>query len=644
MANRLGSLSESNLRLQEQDIEQQYAELTAKVEQLQQIGAEGGLGFQGEESLPIIVSSSAQWLVAYKKIKELHATDAWRADVKQMKESVEPLFLRVWNSLIDLDRAIEARADADMQTLGGATETQSRIFWMVTTLCVVFIVAGFFALERMVLRPLWRVSLALKAEASGNEKVELPATSAAETQHLLDAFAEMRKQVQSRQTVLEHQAMHDGLTNLPNRTLLSDRLQQAIHTAKRRQRALAVMILDLDRFKEVNDTLGHEVGDRLLTEVASRMSNLLRDTDTIARFGGDEFCVLLTETDPLRAQQVAQRLIGALEEPVIVGEQHLLIGASIGIAAFPQHGDTPQTLIQRADVAMYVAKRNRTGYSIYDADNDQHSVQRLALVSDLRDAIDGDTLELHYQPKIALGDGNVVGVEALLRWHHPKLGRIPPDQIIPLAEQTGLIRPLTRWVLGTALRQCTAWKQERIDLHVAVNLSPYCLQDNELADWISQWFRNNPATTSDLVLEITESAMMSDPNKAIEVLTRFDEMGISISVDDFGTGFSSLACLKKLPIDELKVDRSFVMDMMANDNDAVIVRSTIDLAHNLGLRVVAEGVEDVEKLEYLKILRCDFAQGYHISRPVPAQELKAWYRSHAAGTFRPVMRNESATA
>jgi diguanylate cyclase (GGDEF)-like protein len=409
--------------------------------------------------------------------------------------------------------------------------------------------------------------------------------------------------------------------------MLENMLAKAIQLAQSWMQPFALLMIDLDRFKEVNDTLGHEIGDRLLKEIARRLATITRDPEGVARFGGDEFCMIIPNATEHDAREAACQIVTVLDREIEIGPHQLLVGASVGIALYPQDGDTAQTLLQHADVAMYEAKRNRTGHAVYDAVSDQHSVRRLSLVRELRDAIDHGGLELYYQPKIAIATSEFTGVEALLRWTHPTHGRIPPDQIIAVAEQTGLIRPLTRWVLDAALGQCEAWREDGLNISVAVNLSANCILDQQLIDWIHVWFSRRTVPSSRLVLEVTEGAMMADPAKSVEVLLQFAKMGIGVSVDDYGTGFSSLAYLKRLPINELKIDRSFVMEMLSNENDAVIVRSTVELAHSLGLRVVAEGVEDAQVLDLLATLGCDYAQGYHVCRPVPAAELLTWWKT-----------------
>ncbi|HUK55548.1 MAG TPA: EAL domain-containing protein [Nitrospiria bacterium] len=423
---------------------------------------------------------------------------------------------------------------------------------------------------------------------------------------------------------LEYQALHDTLTDLPNRTLVLDRLRQAIHSADREGRPLALLLMDLDHFKDVNDALGHHHGDLLLKQVGPRVLSVLRESDTVARLGGDEFAVLLPATDIDGATVAAQKILEALDRPFVVEGFFLEVGASIGIALFPEHGDDVDRLMRRADVAMYSAKQSSSGFAVYVSEHDRHSPSRLALMAEMRHAVERREFVLYYQPKIDLKTRQTTGVEALIRWRHPERGLIPPDEFITLAEHTGFIKQLTLWVLENALGQWRAWRRSGIDLSVAVNLSARSLQDPQLPDQITGLLQSSGALPAGLELEITESAIMADPARAMEILTRLRSKNIRFSIDDFGAGYSSLGYLKKLPVDEVKVDKSFVLGMAANADDAVIVRSTIDLAHNLGLKVVAEGVESREVLERLVEMGCDAAQGYYMSRPIPAEELARW--------------------
>ncbi len=445
-----------------------------------------------------------------------------------------------------------------------------------------------------------------------------------------------RKQAEEelrRQAALnEYQALHDALTGLPNRTLFRDRIQQAILTAEREGGGVAVLMMDLDRFKEINDTLGHHSGDALLRELAARLHDALRANDTVARLGGDEFGVLLSmESDRASVVHVIERLREAVERPVVLDGLPLGVEASIGVALYPDHADDVDSLVQQADVAMYTAKEENSSYAFYDAETVDYDPARLTLVGELRRALDQRELVLYYQPKAALSDGNVSSVEALLRWIHPVRGLVPPDDFIPLAQQTGLMKPLTLYVLDEALAQCRAWEETGIRLSVAVNLSTRNLLDVDFPDDVTRLLTKWGVDPALLELEITESTMLADPVRTKVVLDRLAGLGVRLSIDDFGTGYSSLAYLKRLPVNELKIDRSFVMNMSRDEDDAVIVRSTIDLGRNLGLEVVAEGVEDEETWRKLGSLGCHVAQGYYLSRPVPAEELTAWLRGRRAG-------------
>jgi diguanylate cyclase (GGDEF)-like protein/PAS domain S-box-containing protein len=430
----------------------------------------------------------------------------------------------------------------------------------------------------------------------------------------------------AQQEALRYQATHDALTDLPNRNLLQERIEDALIAARRSSWSVAFLLLDLDRFKEINDTLGHHVGDLLLRKIARRLEGAIRESDTIARLGGDEFAVLLPATGLEKARQLARGLIQSLEEPFQVEGLSLQVETSVGITMYPENGNTSAVLVRRADVAMYVAKRERTGLAIYDPEQDFTSIRLLALTSDLRRAIQDGELRLHYQPKLSARTGGVAGVEALARWRHPEHGDIAPDEFIGLAEHSGLIRPLTTWVMETALKRCAEWRNQGIELPLSINLSARNLLDESLPKTLNDLLGATGTPRGTLTLEITESVIMEDPVRAKEVLTELHELGITISIDDFGTGYSSLGYLRNLPADELKIDRSFVMEMDRHPEDSKIVRSTIELAHNLGLRVVAEGVQSRQVWEELKRLGCDYGQGYFFSRPLPGERIAEWCR------------------
>ena len=425
----------------------------------------------------------------------------------------------------------------------------------------------------------------------------------------------------------EHQASHDALTGLANRSRFSTLVSDAIGKGLPHDESLGVMLLDLNRFKEVNDTLGHHVGDLLLTQVAERLREVLRSADVIARLGGDEFCVLLSDSDEADCIGAANRTREALEQPFHLAGLELFVGASVGIAMYPEHADRPELLLQRADVAMYAAKRSHVNCVVYETELDEHSHQSLALAAALRTALEARELQVHYQPKADVGTGRVVGVEALVRWIHPERGFVPPDEFIPLAEHTGLINALTEQVFDQAIAQLQQWHDVGRNIGVAVNVAAATILTTDFVDGLRARLDRANLPRHALTLEITESQVMADPARAAAVLEALRTAGVRVSIDDFGTGYSSLSQLKRLPVDELKIDRSFVFTMCSDSDDAVIVRSTIELAHNLGLQVVAEGVEDAATWDELARLGCDLAQGYYLSRPVPPADLNAWLES-----------------
>jgi diguanylate cyclase (GGDEF)-like protein len=412
---------------------------------------------------------------------------------------------------------------------------------------------------------------------------------------------------------------------LPNRDQFLDQLTGAIDAAAKDGSACAVLMLDLDRFKHVNDVLGHSFGDALLREVAHRLESvLLRRGDSVARLGGDEFAVLLRGQDITQARVIAERLRQALEVPMQVERQAIDMSAGIGVAAYPEHADNAELLLSRVEIAMYTAKLRHVGVMLYDATIDQKSQDTLSMLSELRRAVEGDELVLYFQPKLALADGAITGVETLVRWVHPQRGFVPPGDFIPFAEQTGFITDITQWVMRKSVQQAARWQAEGLDLSIAVNLSTRDLMDIELPQRFAEMLARERVEAGRFCLEITESAIMDDPQRALSTLDRLHAMGFRLSIDDFGTGYSSLAYLKRLPVDELKIDRSFVSGVETDRDDAVIVRSTIDLGHNMGLKVVAEGIENEAIWRHLRAAGCDVGQGYFMSKPIPATQLAEW--------------------
>jgi len=422
----------------------------------------------------------------------------------------------------------------------------------------------------------------------------------------------------------EHQALHDRLTELPNRALFRRRAIGATREAASEGHRIGVLMLDLNRFKEINDTLGHAHGDLLLQALAARLRGSLRAVDTVARLGGDEFAVLLPMLEgPADAERLAQRIVAALHEPFVVQGVTLTVDASVGIACFPEHGEDVDVLLQRADVAMYVAKNRFGGIEVYDEASDQNSVERLSLAVEVRDAALRDELVLHYQPQVDMARGGVVAAEALMRWEHPRRGLVAPDVFIPIAENTGAIRELTKFALETAVADCRRWRVQGLAAGVAVNVTAQDVLDQQLPETVAQMLAHAGMEPDALELELTETMLMADPERAAGVLNALNAMGVRLAIDDFGTGYSSLGYLKRLPVDKIKIDRAFVANVQHDADDAALVVSTIDLARNLRLRAVAEGVETAGLAEALLAMGCGLGQGFHYARPLAAEAFTA---------------------
>lgn len=503
---------------------------------------------------------------------------------------------------------------------------------VITILAIVVFGAGSLVTARRVTTPLR--GLAKAAERLGEGDYATPMRDLArvdEVGALSQAFERMRVSIGENREQVLRLAYWDGLTGLPNRARFRELVGDAIRDAADRRLAdgiessVAVLLLDLDRFKHVNDVLGYAVGDKVLVAVAERLARALaRDGDVVARLSGDRFGVLLQRTDAQQAHAVALRIEQALQNPLALGEHKVDMGAGVGIACWPQHADSDDVLLVRAEMAMYAAKQRSDGPVTYDPAIDANSVQTLTLISELRQAVDRNELRLYLQPKLALEDRGVIGAEALVRWQHPTRGLVSPAQFIPFAEQTGFIRHLTMWVFEEAARHWKTLAEDGLEIRLSVNLSTRDLLDLDLPQKFGVLLARHDVAATAFCLEITESAIMDDPQRALSTLDALSAMGFKLSIDDFGTGYSSLAYLKRLPVDELKIDQSFVRNMQADRDDEMIVRSTIDLAHNLGITVVAEGVESGAVWHLLRELKCDQAQGYHMGRPMPVADFSAW--------------------
>jgi diguanylate cyclase (GGDEF)-like protein len=520
------------------------------------------------------------------------------------------------------------------EPLSSALEPFHRLLWQfgwISVLALVLLFFGSVAIARGIARPVRDLARVARRVAAGNYAEGIATSRSDEIGDLATAFRNMQQEIASREAHNMELAYRDTLTGLPNRTLFSDLLGKAIATggsAEQPPAHAAVLLMDLDHFKYVNDTLGHPIGDLLLRETAARLQSVATDeVDIVARLGGDEFALLLPGRDIAGARRFADAITHALELPATLQGHVVDVRASIGIAVFPEHGNEGATLLRRADIAMYAAKRDNSGVAIWDENEDKHSSDRLSLLSDLRKAVDNDELTLAYQPKVMLrGSGGELYTEALVRWRHPTRGLVAPIEFIPFAEQTGYIRAITHWVLAHAVAQCAEWRFSGLRMNVSINLSARDLMDATLPDRVATLLHRHKCAAQWISLEITESAILDDPAHAIRNLERLHALGCRLAIDDYGTGYSSLAYLRRLPVHEIKIDKSFVIGMATDSSDALIVRSTIDLAHNMGLSVVAEGVEDDATLDRLRAMGCDIVQGYLLSRPLGVSETAVWMR------------------
>ena len=500
---------------------------------------------------------------------------------------------------------------------------KSRLQVLLASSLIIVLILGI-ALARELTKPLQLLVDATKMIKNGDYSVKVPMMHRDEIGELAETIDLMREHVGEREDEILKLAYADSLTELPNRALFDDRLNTAVAQCERRDESFAVLILDMDRFKYINDVLGHEAGDTVLKVVAARLQVTLRQSDTVARLGGDEFALLLHQVSDLAIKTAVDRITAVFEKPVSLDNQMVDIGCSIGIACYPQHGKDASTLMRRADMAMYSAKRTDTPYAFYDPNCEEHREEHLSLLSEIKRAIEMNELQLFYQPKVTFGDSSVLSVETLIRWQHPNRGLVPPDEFIPFAEQTGAIRLITRWVIANAVTQARSWADQGLMIKMSLNISARDLLDSDFSAYVDKCLQESGVHPSMICMEITESALMEDPIKARRTVEELHSLGLSISIDDYGTGYSSLAYVKNLPVNELKIDREFIKNMIENKEDVAIVRSTIELGHNLGLKVVAEGIEREEEMQMLKDFGCDQAQGYLISKALTAADMEKW--------------------
>ncbi|WP_449446226.1 putative bifunctional diguanylate cyclase/phosphodiesterase [Thermomonas brevis] len=585
----------------------------------------------------IVVANGTRWRLVATSLAEPQAQAL--AALAGLPREPRTMALASRNFHVDMTTADPARAGAvDVVLLADVDEAMQpyrrleQQILLLATLAAALALLVSVLVGRSVTRPVARLAAAARRIESGDYAEPLPVAGNDEFSDLAGAFNRMQDGIAEREIRIRHQAQHDNLTGLPNRMHALAQLEHVLGRSDAERRQCAVLMIDLDRFKEINDTLGHAFGDSVLEQVGQRLRNAIRSDDLLARLGGDEFLVLIESTDEAKARERAWAIVKTLEEPLVVSQRQaqVSISASIGLALYPAHADSADALLRRADIAMYEAKQSHQRVAVYQVGHDESHLRQVRLIGDLRRARERGEFQVVYQPKVDLRTQRPAHAEALLRWHHPEFGPVPPDEFIPLAEHCGLIHEITDFVLGTGLAQVAAWRNDGMAIGLAVNLSPMDLLDARLPNTVSGLLETHGIAAEELVLEITEGMVMRDVQAALATMHALRALGVRLSIDDFGTGHSSLAQLRSLPVDEIKIDKSFVMRLDSHPDDTVIVRSAIEIGHNMGLVVIAEGVEQQGSLDILRELHCDMVQGYLFSKPVPAQDFRQWHAAYEA--------------
>ena len=626
MANRLASFSTQILDEQGKSLKDIYSLFIKNLKELQRLYSRED-SFEGNEILDSTLSISQAWYQNFLNLRKISESNKWRSDTLIIKTRVFPLVTELTNNINDIEKALSKEKLNIDEKLKESDETFNKLIFAIIGVFLFFIFAILISMEWMLFTPIAKVTNALKSRAFHIEFPNIQYSKTQEMGQLIDAYIEMNEEVTHRQNALEHQAMHDHLTGLPNRFLLHQRLEYQLLYSERQGCPFVLLLMDLDFFKEINDTLGHAAGDRLLIIVSERMKELIKKSDTLARLGGDEFSILLPDTDKSSVSQLTESIIDKLSQPIEIDNQKVNIGISIGIVSYPEDGKDIETLLQYADMAMYTAKRKRIGYSFYEETQNVYCKTNLNFIHDVAKALEQDEFEMYFQPKISSNNLQICGAEGLLRWNHPENGFISPEKIIEAAERSGIIQKLSIRMLDKAISECSKWHQSGYKINVAVNLSVRDLSNQELTTKVKELMDREHLPYHFLTLEITESVMMENLALSLDILNKLHELGVCLSIDDFGTGFSSLAYLKRLPVDELKIDKSFIMEINEDANDKKIVSSTINLGHNLGLRVVAEGIETQKVMDLLNGMGCDQMQGYFIGKPMPPESFWEFLRN-----------------
>ncbi len=627
VANRFGVFSTDPtgaMRTRQANVRQWAAAVRTTLARLQAEDAAGYLGLQQQVSLEEAQAALDKWLAGYEQVMDLILADRWRADLHLLQREVDPLVARIRQRLGAVDLELAVGSARDITRLSATASRLAHMVLVIAAAGTALLVLGFFTFDHWLLRPISMLAAALKAEGAGRPVQALPRDRAAETRALAEAFEEMRNEIRLRQARLDFLAHHDPLTSLPNRILFRDRLQHAVERARRHGQRVGLLFLDLDRFKQINDSLGHEAGDQLLQGAAERLARCVRHIDTVARLGGDEFAVLVEDVEQMQQLVVvAQKILRAFEAPFAVMGRQLRVTTSIGIAIAPADGDDVDTLIKNADAAMYHSKeRGPNGFQFYSGDMTVRITEYLMREQELRQAVLREEFELYYQPIVDTATGLTCACEALLRWHHPRRGVVPPAEFMEILEETGLIVPLTHWLIPRALADHRAFTRNASHpVALTINLSARLLDGKAAAEAIAPALAHGGFSASDLVVEITEDSLMQQGAQAEEALAAIKALGVRIAIDDFGTGQSSLGRLRSFPIDVVKVDRSFVADVPVDEEASELVTAIIAMTHGLKKHVVAEGVESAAQFDFLSLAGCDAVQGFLFSRPVPAAKV-----------------------
>ncbi len=614
------------MQSRKKNIEIYLIQLNKLLKELDKLDNSGQLDILSNNSLQDMRRWSNEWQSAYQDVHQSLASKHWRYDLVILRDGITPILTRIQQRSSSLQLELDvasAKNITDMTML--ARELSDSVIFLAIGLSLLGLI-GYFVFHRTILKPIQNFSLALRSTASGEhiDKSKLMTSNAEEFQSLAKSYTDMHEQVQIRQSNLDHMAHHDALTQLPNRILLRDRLELAIARARRDKTILGLMFLDLDRFKQINDSLGHDVGDHLLVMVSRRLRSCVRSTDTVSRLGGDEFAIVVegvTHVDQIVS--MARKIINAFVTPFNLEKHELHSSTSIGIALGPNDDDDVDALIKDADIAMYHAKDlGRNNYKFYSAEMAKQVAEHMALENKLRHAFEHNEFFLLYQPIVDINSDEIVSTEALIRWQHPERGVVGPDEFIHSLEDSGLIRPVTQWVLNTASQQYLEFKKAGYpNIRMSVNLSGVLLKGDSILDIVINAIEKTKVDPNGLIMEITEDTLIEDFQGAEKSLTILKDMGICIALDDFGTGQSSLSHLRLNPIDIVKIDRSFIRDVPGDNNDSDLVDAVIAMAHKLRMKVVAEGVENKEQLEFLRWHKCDAIQGYFYSKPCSGRDI-----------------------